>query len=236
MTVEAGAEFCKHCGAKIGPHRHVAWWHIHRKLFNWTMAWAYRPSASVALFVLSFTESIIFPVPPDVLLGPLVLGNRKKWFRYALVCSLASVLGAIAAYAIGWWLWDRIDRIMYTWFGWAGLTEDNFRAIKETVGGKDYRAWVFWTVFTAGVTPLPFKVFNIFAGMFGKDAESPGMFFAWFVGAAVISRSLRFFLLSYLMKVFGPKVTPVIEKHFNWLAILFAVLLIGGFVAIKLLR
>jgi len=238
LANQAGVEFCAHCGARLGPHRHVPWWHVHRRLYDWTLAWAYRPSAMVSLFVLSFTESIIFPVPPDVLLIPLVLGNRKKWLRYAFFCSLASVLGAITAYAIGWLLWERIDGFMYAWFGWAGLTDENFKAIAKTVAGQDYRGWVFWTVFTAGVTPLPFKVFNIFAGMFGtsKEAVSPGSFFAWFVAAAVISRSLRFFLLAWLMKVFGPKVTPLIEKHFNWLAILFAVLLVGGFVAIKYLR
>ena len=234
----ADAEFCAHCGARLGPHRPVPWWHLHRRLYDWTLAWAYRPSATVSLFVISFTESIIFPVPPDVLLVPLVLGNRRKWRRYAFFCSLASVLGAIAAYVIGWLAWERIDQFMYAWFGWAGLTEENFTRIATQVAGTDYRVWVFWTVFTAGVTPLPFKVFNIFAGMFGtsEQALNPPLFFGWFLLAAVVSRSLRFFLLSWLMKVFGPKVTPFIEKYFNWLSLLFAVLLVGGFLVIRYVK
>jgi membrane protein YqaA with SNARE-associated domain len=235
MDNDAGAEFCAHCGARLGPHRRVPWWHLHRRLYDWTLAWAYRPSATVSLFAISFFESIIFPVPPDVLLVPLVLGNRRKWAWYAFFCSLASVLGAVAAYVIGWLAWEQIDTFMYAWFGWAGLTEENFSKLATQVAGRDYRVWVFWAVFTAGVTPLPFKVFNIFAGMFGtsREAVNPAMFFAWFLVAAVVSRSLRFFLLSCLMRVFGPKVTPVIEKYFNWLALAFAVLLIGGFVVIK---
>ena len=96
MSVEAGAEFCRHCGAKVGKHKHVAWWHLHRRIYDWTLAWAYRPSAAVALFVLSFAESSFFPVPPDVLLMPLVLGNRRKWFRYDSLCSIASIAAPVA--------------------------------------------------------------------------------------------------------------------------------------------
>ena len=204
-------------------------------MYDWTMAWAYRPSATVSLFGISFTESIIFPIPPDVLLIPLVLGNRKKWLWYAFFCSLASVLGAVAAYVIGWLAWEQIHTFMYSWFGWAGLTEENFSKLADEVAGKDYRTWVFAMVFTAGVTPLPFKVFNIFAGMFGTSGQAvnPPMFFAWFLFAAAVSRSLRFFLLSWLVSVFGPKVTPFIEKYFNWLALAFVALLVGGFLVIR---
>ncbi|MBL7132496.1 MAG: hypothetical protein ISS78_00225, partial [Phycisphaerae bacterium] len=98
LTVSADVEFCSHCGAKIGEHKPVPWWHLHRRLYDWTLGWAYRPSAGAALFVLSFAESSFFPIPPDVLLMPLVLGNRRKWFRYAFLCSLASVLGAVAGF------------------------------------------------------------------------------------------------------------------------------------------
>lgn len=230
MSNAADVEFCAHCGARLGPHRHVKWWHIHRRLYDWTLAWAYRPSSMVALFVLSFTESIIFPVPPDVLLMPLVLGNRRKWLRYATVCSVASVAGAVAAYMIGWLAWANIEPYAYEWFGWAGLTRGNFEAV-----ARGFEQYNFLIVFAAGVTPLPFKVFNIFAGMFGTgpQTENPGMFFVMFFLAAVTSRSLRFFTVSGLMRVFGPKITPFIEKYFNWMTLVFAALLIGGFVMIK---
>lgn len=230
MQISEDAEFCKHCGLKVGEHRAAPWWHLHRRIYDWTIGWAYRPSAAVALFALSFAESIVFPVPPDVLLIPLVLGNRRKWFSYAFNCSLASVLGAVAAYLIGWLLWANIEQYAYAWLGWAGLSEENFIAV-----AKGFERYNFLIVFTAGVTPLPFKVINIAAGMFGTgpQTENPAMFFAMFFTAAVISRSLRFFLVSGLIRLFGAKIMPFIEKYFNWLALLFAALLIGGFVAVK---
>jgi len=233
--VAGDAAFCDHCGCRLGARRAVVWWHLHRRLYDWTIAWAYRPSSSVALFGLSFTESIIFPVPPDVLLIPLVLGNRRRWRWYGFLCSLASVLGAVAAYAIGWLAWASIAPTMYRWFGWAGLTAANFDRIAAQVAGKDYRVWVFWTVFTAGVTPLPFKVFNIFAGMFGTSAQAvnPAMFLVWFLIAAIASRSARFFILAGLCRAFGARITPFIEKYFNWLSLAFAVLLVGGFLVLK---
>jgi membrane protein YqaA with SNARE-associated domain len=237
MPNAAEAEYCGHCGYRLGRPRKVAFWHLHRRLYDWTIAWAYRPSSSAALFVLSFFESIVFPVPPDVLLIPLVLGHRRKWLRYAFLCSLASVLGAVAAYLIGWLAWAHIDTYAYQWFGWAGLTKQNFDSIASQVAGKDFRVWVFWIVFTAGVTPLPFKVFNIFAGMFGttEQAVNPVMFFAWFLLAATVSRSVRFFLLAGMCRTFGARITPFIDKHFNWLALAFAALLVGGFVVFKYL-
>lgn len=226
----ADAEFCPHCGAKIGAHRKVAWWHVHRRMYDWTLAWAYRPSAGVALFVLSFLESIIFPVPPDVLLVPLVLGNRRRWLRYATVCTAASVAGAVAAFLIGWLAWWAIRGWAFRYLGWTGLTEDNFDTVALW-----FDRWNFWIIFAAGFTPLPFKVFNIFAGVFGTGPEvpSPMMFFVLFFVAAAVSRGARFFLVAGLMRVFGAKITPFIDRYFNWLALLFAALLVGGFVVVK---
>jgi len=230
LEVPADASFCCHCGFRLGAARRRAWWHIHRRLYDWTLGWAYRPSSSVALCALSFSESIIFPVPPDVLLIPLVLGDRRRWLRQAIRCSLASVLGAVAAYLIGWLAWPFIDQFMYRWFGWAGLTEENF-----ALAAKGFEKWNFLIVFGAGFTPLPFKVFNIFAGFFSTDPQvsRPGVFFVVFLLAAVASRSMRFFLVAGLIRLFGAKITPFIEKYFNWLTLAFAVLLVGGFVVIK---
>lgn len=233
MSVSSGAEFCRHCGAKVGEHRRVAWWHLHRRIYDWTLAWAYRPSASAALFTLSFSESIIFPVPPDVLLIPMVLGNPKKWFRTALNCTIASVLGAAAAFLIGWLAWGMIDQFMFRWFAWAQLTEENFRTATPYIEKGN-----FWIVFTAGFTPLPFKVFNIVAGSFFASSEiaHPTSYCLLFLSAAVLSRASRFFLVAGLMRTFGPKIMPFIDKYFNLLALLFAALLVGGFVVIKYVR
>ena len=221
MSNAADVEFCAHCGARLGPHRHVPWWHVHRRVYDWTLAWAYRPSAAWALFVLSFAESSFFPVPPDVLLMPLVLGNRKKWLRYATICSVASVVGGVAGYLIGIGLWNAISPYAFQWFAWAGLNQDNFDKAYRW-----YENWNFGVVFLAGFTPLPFKVITITAGVFKIN-------FLIFLVAATISRSARFFLVAGLCRKFGPRITPFIDKYFNWLALLFAALLIGGFVVFK---
>jgi membrane protein YqaA with SNARE-associated domain len=204
-------------------------WHLHRRIYDWTLGWAYRPSAAIALFCLSFAESSFFPIPPDVLLMPLVLGNRKRWLRYATICSVASVLGAVFGFCIGWLLWEGgVDKLFYNYV--PGFTPDVFNRVSAM-----YETWNFWIVFTAGFTPIPFKVITITAGVFGtgEKVASPGAFFAVFLIAAIVSRSARFFLVAGLMRVFGPKITPFIEKYFNWLALLFTFLLIGGFVVIK---
>jgi len=219
LTIAADAEFCEHCGARVGEHRAVPWWHLHRRLYDWTLAWAYRPSAAVALFALSFAESSFFPVPPDVLLMPLVLGNRQKWFRYAFLCSLASVIGGAVGYGIGWGAWQAVDWIFFDYV--PGFTPEVF----ATVQGQ-YERYNFWVVFTAGFTPIPFKVITITAGVFR-------IHFAIFLIAGVVSRSARFFLVAGLMRMFGPRIGPFIERYFNWLALLFAALLIGGFVVIR---
>ncbi|MCD4824567.1 MAG: DedA family protein [Phycisphaerae bacterium] len=215
----------------MAKHKTAPWWHVHRHVYDWTLAWAYKPSAAIALFVLSFAESSFFPVPPDVLLMPLVLGNRKKWLRYATICSVASVLGALFGFLIGWQLWTQlgVDKLFFDYV--PGFSQETFDKVSAL-----YNEYNFWIVFTAGFTPIPFKVITITAGVFGTGAsvDNPGLFFAVFVIAATVSRSARFFLVSGLMWKYGPKITPFIDKYFNWLALLFTVLLIGGFVIIKI--
>jgi len=169
LTVAAGAEFCRHCGAKVGQRRPVPWWHLHRRLYDWTLAWAYRPSASVALFALSFAESSFFPIPPDVLLMPLTLGNRRRWLRYALLCSLASVLGGAAGYLIGLGAWQAVDEFFFKWI--PGFTAERFDQVS-----RSYEQWNFWVVFTAGFTPLPYKVITITAGVFKINSLSEQFF------------------------------------------------------------
>ncbi len=219
MDNDAGAEFCAHCGARLGPHRRAPWWHVHRRLYDWTLGWAYRPSAAVALFVLSFAESSFFPIPPDVLLLPLTLGNRRRWLRYAGLCSLASVLGGVAGYLIGAGAWQAVDQYFFDWI--PGFTHESFDEVSRA-----YDKWNFWVVFTAGFTPLPFKVITITAGVFRIN-------FGVFLIAAIVSRSARFFLVAGLCRAFGARIVPFVDRYFNWLALAFAVLLIGGFVVIK---
>ena len=229
MPVKGDEEYCHHCGKRIGPHRHVAWWHVHRRLYNWVLAWADRPSASAALFGLSFAESSFFPVPPDVLLMPMVLGDRRRWFRFAFLCSLASVLGAVAGFMIGWLAWEGgVKNLFFNYV--PGFTTEVFDRVSRL-----YETYNFWIVFTAGFTPIPFKVITITAGVFGTGPAvgSAIGFFAVFLVASAVSRSARFFLVAGLMRRFGPRITPFIDRYFNWLALLFVVLLVGGFALFK---
>ena len=211
---------------QISDHRmnkKTPWYHLHRRLYDWILQWAYRPSSTIALFILSFAESSFFPIPPDVLLMPLVLGHRKKWIKLATICSLASVAGGIAGYLIGMGIWASIESYAFEWFAWAGFTEEKFSDVEQA-----YDKWDFWVVFTAGFTPLPFKLITITAGVFKIN-------FAIFVIASVVSRSARFFLVAGLMSKFGPRIKPFIDKYFNWLSLLFTIILIGGFMAVKYL-
>jgi membrane protein YqaA with SNARE-associated domain len=203
---------------------HVPWWHWHRRLYDWVIHFADTRHGITALFILSFAESSFFPVPPDVLLGPLALGAPKKWFRFALACSIASVLGGILGYCIGVFLWSIIGPWTYAHLGAIGLTEENFSKFQ-----KWYDEYDFWIVFTCGFTPLPYKVCTISAGVARINI-------AGFLIASTVSRSARFFIVAGLMGWKGERIRPVIEKYFNWFSLAFVGLLAGGFLVIKWLH
>jgi membrane protein YqaA with SNARE-associated domain len=200
-------------------------WHLHRRLYDWVIHWANTPYGTPALFILSFAESSFFPIPPDVLLAPLALGNRAKWFQFALACSVASVLGGVLGYIIGMTVWESLDQTVYAWH-LPGINQHNFDKAADW-----YDRFNFWIVFAAGFTPLPYKVITISAGMLFKD-QGWGPF-AIFLVASTVSRSARFFLVAGLMGRYGPKVAPLLDKYFNLACVLFMILLIGGFAVIK---
>ena len=199
-----------------------------RKLYDWVLHWAETPYGPAALFILAFVESSFFPIPPDALLIALVLGSSKKAFRFASICLAGSVLGAILGYAIGHYLWwtpsnEFTDIALFFFNNIPGYTETAFFDIQ-----KLYNEYDFWIIFTAGFTPLPYKVITISSGAFNINV-------VMFLVASIISRGARFFLVSFLIWKFGPSIKAFINKYFNWVAIAFTVLLIGGFVAIKFL-
>ena len=204
--------------------RAVPWWHWHRRLYDWVIHFADTRHGATALFALSFAESSFFPVPPDVLLGPLTLGAPKKWLRFALFCSLASVLGGILGYLIGSGLWEAIGEWVFAHFAWAQITPEHFATFQDW-----YDRYDFWIVFLCGFTPVPYKVCTISAGV-------AGISFPGFLLASTVSRSARFFLVAGLFGWKGEKMRPVIEKYFNWFTLAFAALLIGGFLVIKWLH
>lgn len=197
-----------------------------KKMYDWVLRWAETPYGPAALFILAFAESIFFPIPPDVLLIALALGSTKKSFRFALICTIGSVSGAFIGYAIGHFAWIGANG-EFTGFAnfffnnIPGFSIDLFNNIKAL-----FNEWDFWVIFTAGFTPIPYKVFTITSGVFDINLI---MFFI----ASLISRGARFFLVAYLIWKFGPSIKRFIEKYFNILALGFTVLLIGGFVLIK---
>ncbi len=193
---------------------------LSRKMYDWTIHWAKTKYAEYALFCISFAESSFFPVPPDVLLIPMVISDRKKWFRTALICSIASVLGAMLGYYIGYALFELIGKKIVEMY--------NMQQIVDVLRAK-YEAHAFITVFTAAFTPIPFKAITITAGLFKISL------FSLFIGSA-IGRSARFFIVAGLIRIYGEKIQTFIEKYFNLLTVVFMVLLIGGFFALKLFK
>jgi membrane protein YqaA with SNARE-associated domain len=199
-----------------------------RKIYDWVLHWAQTPYGPLALFLLAFAESSFFPIPPDALLIALALGARSKSFKFAAICTIASVLGALLGYAIGYFVWwegtnefSVVANFFFT--NIPGFTEQLFFQVKEL-----YDEWNFWIIFTAGFTPIPYKVFTVTGGAFDVNIFL-------FIIASVIGRAGRFFLVSFLIWKFGVHIQSFIDKYFNWLAIGFTVLLVGGFVGIKYL-
>ena len=196
---------------------------IVKRLYDWVLSWGDSRWGWLALFLLAFAESSIFPSPPDVLLIALCLGVAARSFRYAAICLAGSVLGAMVGYAIGFFLWQTPSG-EYT-----ALADFFFQHVFSVEGFEQvsalYDKYNFWIVFTAGFTPLPYKIFTVSGGLFHIN-------FGMFVVASVVSRGLRFFLIAWLIWRFGAPIKTFIDKYFNWLAIAFTVLLIGSFLLI----
>lgn len=180
---------------RLAGHRHALW----------------------ALAAVSFVESSIFPIPPDIILIPMVLAAREKAWRFALVCTIASVLGGLAGYGIGYFLFDSIGKPLLDFYGYG----EKFAQFQGY-----YNEWGAWIVGGAGVTPFPYKVITIASGVTGLDPVV-------FTVASIISRGIRFFLVAGLLWHFGEPIRIFIEAHLGKLATAFFVLLLGGFVAIK---
>jgi len=193
-----------------------------RKLNYWTLHWADTKYALPALLVLTFIESSFFPVPPDVLLMAMCFAVPRKWLSYALWCTAASVLGGVFGWWIGWGFWELTHGFFYSVV--PGFTPEVF----EKVQGL-YQQYDFWAVFIAALTPIPYKVFTIAAGVCNIDIPM-------FMLASFLGRGLRFLAVAALIRFFGAMAKPFLEKHFNLATILFVVLLILGFGSLYWLR
>lgn len=190
-----------------------------RKLKDWVEGFARKPGAGWALFIIAFTESSFFPIPPDVLLIALALAIPRRAFSYALVCSVGSVLGGMLGYLIGMEFYEVVGRNIISFYG----LEEQYLAVQ---GLYDQNA--FLAIAVAGFTPIPYKVFTIAAGAFKVSFET-------LVIASAVSRPARFFLVAALFYFAGPQIKPYIDKYFEAATLIFVVLLIGGFVVIKYL-
>lgn len=192
-----------------------------RRLYNWMLSWGDSKWGALALFLFALAESSFFPIPPDVLLIALCIGAVSRSFRFSAICLAGSIVGAVIGYGIGYFLWQTPsgEYTSVANFFFAHLfTEESFARVASL-----YDRYNFWIVFTAGFTPLPYKIFTISGGVFAIN-------FTMFLIASIISRGLRFFLIGALIWKFGEPIKVFIDKYFNLLAILFTVLLVGSFI------
>lgn len=182
-----------------------------RRLYDWVMGLAASRHAPASLFAVSFAESSFFPIPPDVMLAPMVLAKPEKAWRYAAICTLASVLGGILGYAIGFFLKPLGVWLMSVTGHPGGMTE--FKCWYDHYG--------VWVILAKGLTPIPYKLVTIASGLAAFS-------FPMFILASVLTRAARFFLVALVVKKFGPAMLPVIEKRLALFAgILIALLVIG---------
>ncbi len=192
-----------------------------KRLYQWVLHWADTPHGLAALLIISFVESSFFPIPPDVLLITLCMGAPRKSFRFAFWCSVASVLGGMAGYGIGYAA-EPLGR-------WIIIDVLGYSSAWEKVGVL-YGQNAFLAILTAAFTPIPYKVFTIAAGVFHEQVSLGTL-----VAASAIGRTGRFFLVAGAIYLFGPPIKRVLEKYLELFTVIFMVLLIGAFVLIKYL-
>lgn len=192
-----------------------------RRLYAWVLSWADSQYAVPALAAISFVESSFFPIPPDVLQIALSVAQPKRSYYYAAVSAVASVLGGILGWAIGYAAWRLVSGFF---FGYVpGFTHENFDKVQTL-----YRENAFGAIFAAAFTPIPYKVFTIAAGVFEVSLSV-------LIFASVLGRSGRFFAVATVFYFFGARAKALLEKHFEWATLALCALFVAGFLAIKLL-
>lgn len=191
-----------------------------RRAYQKLLELAAGPRAEPALAVVSFAEASFFPLPPDIMLGPMATARPEKWLRFALVCSVASLLGGLAGYAIGYFLFETVGQWLINLFHYG----DKMDAMKAF-----YDEWGFWAIIGKGFTPIPFKLVTITSGVFHYPLLP-------FIVGVALTRTARFVLVAWLFQKFGPTLAPVIEKRIGIVAAAVAVLIVAGIAAIYFLH
>lgn len=190
-----------------------------RRLYNWTISLAESPRAPYALGAVSFAESSFFPIPPDVMLLPMAMAKPQNAWRYALICTITSVLGGILGYAIGALLYDSLGQWLIRIYG-LGDKLDGFRAL--------YQQYGHWIILIKGFTPIPYKLVTIASGLAAYD-------FFWFVVLSIITRGARFFFLAGILNRYGAPLKAFIENNLGLVALVLVLAIVGGFYAVKFL-
>ena len=170
------------------------------------------------LYFLTVIESIFFPIPTDIFMMPIQLVKRNRAIQIGLWVTLFSVIGGIIGYYIGYFFFDAFGNKIINFYGY----QDKFNQLTKSIS-KEFE---FWIIFTAGLTPIPYKLFTLSSGFAKFDIII-------FIIASFISRGLRFLTISFLIWKFGEKIKFFIERYFNILSILFLILLILGFFLVK---
>ena len=187
------------------------------RLYDWVIELSAHPRAPAFLSALSFAESSVFPIPPDVMLAPMCLAKPAKSFRYAFLCTLFSVLGGMAGYLIG-----KLA------FGWVEpWLMDSRYAETFTSAVNAFETWGFWYILLAGFTPIPYKIFTISAGVVGMP-------FLAFIGGSILGRGGRFFLVAALIRLGGEKLASQLRKYIDLIGWLVIALALVVFAYIKL--
>jgi membrane protein YqaA with SNARE-associated domain len=188
------------------------------RLYARVKALARSPHAEGALAAIAFAESSFFPIPPDVLLAPMALAEPRRAWRFALVATIASVLGGMLGYAIGAALYDTVGQWLINLYGYGA----KMAALKQT-----YAEWGWLVILIKGATPIPYKLVTITSGLLGYN-------FPLFVALSALTRGARFFLVAGALRWFGEPLRAAMERNFAAVLGAFAALVVAGFVvAIK---
>ena len=190
-----------------------------KKTYNWTLEKAQHKNAKWSLSLISFAESSFFPIPPDILLIPMALASKARALFYAFMCTLFSVLGGILGYAIGYFFYNSVGIYIVDFYH----LENSFNIFESY-----YKEFGILIVLGAGITPFPYKFITIASGVFGLNIFL-------FIIVSIIGRGLRFYLIAILLYFFGEKINLIIDKYFNFLTIVFFILLVGSVFIIRFL-
>jgi len=187
------------------------------RLYRWVLGLAASPNAEWAMAVVSFCESSFFPLPPDILLIPMVLAQRERAWRLAVICTVSSVLGGLLGYAIGALMYDTVGQWLINLYGLQHKA-DEFHDL--------YARWGLWVILIKGMTPIPYKLVTIVSGIAHYNI--------WiFMAASIVTRGLRFFIVAALLRRYGQPIQDFIERRLSWIAFAIVAAVIGGYALLR---